>query len=112
MVVRLRESKRTKMADISSTFLNNNNISNTSSARADLLQTRRRLTERQLAMERAGTRQRLALETPEGREVRLHHGGELVEGGVLHRRLPNSERHASSTSLATQSKRAKCRLTQ
>ena len=109
MVVRLRVSKytkRTKMADISSTFLHKEN-SNTSSARADSarsLQTRRRLTEahkRQLAMERTGTRQRLALETAEGREVRLHHGGELVEGGVLHRRRPNSERHASSTLLAT-----------
>ena len=31
-------------------------------------------------MERAGTRQRLASETAEEREVRLHHGGELVYG--------------------------------
>ena len=36
-------------------------------------------------MDRAERRQRLASETAEELEARLHHGGELVEGGVLHR---------------------------
>ena len=38
-------------------------------------------------------------QTAEEREARLQYGEELVEGGVLHRRLQNSERHAMSTSL-------------
>ena len=48
-----------------------------------------------LAMDGAERRQRLASETAEEREARLNHGEELVEGSILHRRLPNSERHAS-----------------
>ena len=46
-------------------------------------------------MDRAGRRERVGSETAEEREARLQHGGQLVEGGVLHRRLRNSERHAS-----------------
>ena len=55
-----------------------------------------------------------ASETTEEREVRLHHGGELVQGGAVS--CIGDCRTARDTHLsmswATQSKRAKSRLTQ
>ena len=42
--------------------------------------------ERQPVVDRAGSRQCLASQTAEEREASLHHGGELVESSVLHRR--------------------------
>ena len=67
---------------------------------------------RQLAMDRAGRRQRLQSETAEEREARLQNEGELVEGGVLHLRLPNSERHASLDRRGRRRANAESRLTQ
>ena len=103
-VVHLRVSKytkRIKMADTSATInkKNSNNASSASPRHARVWLAIRRFwmftttnSKRQLAMDTAGRRQRLASETAEEQEGRLEHGGELVEGGVLHRRLRNSER--------------------
>ena len=53
--------------------------------------------ERQLTMNRPRRRKRLALENAEEREARLSTHGELVEGSVsVASELPNSERHATS----------------
>ena len=74
------------MADTSSTFLNKK-ISNNTNSRA----------RERMAMDRAERRQRLASETAEELEARLHHGGELVEGSVLHR-APHADTGRSLTS--------------
>ena len=78
-VVRLRVSKHTKMADTSSTFLNKNVSNNMSSAQIlhvhySWMATYTEAHKRHLAMDGAGRRQRLASETAEEREARLHHG--------------------------------------
>ena len=104
-VVRLRISKYTKctkMADISSTFINKETrcikkITRALHARILHVHYRlagRRLTEahkQQLAMDRAGRRQHLASQTAKEWQECLDHGEELVECGGLHRRLLNSE---------------------
>ena len=97
-VVRLRVSKHTKMARA---LFSIKNVSNNMSSAQILhvhyswMATYTEAHKRHLAMDGAGRRQRLASETAKEREARLHHGEELVEGSILHRRLPNSERHAS-----------------